>query len=128
MNETRRKLLVRGLSSLCVVGIVVGVCGWGLYLPLSLRVSFAEDQTRIFDDMRSQALAGDATEAARCLQYIVGYYPSGTKQTPASRLDRIVERSRAHATADIIAHLRARTGSDLGPNAEPWIRRYATQP
>ncbi len=106
---------------LCAVSLATAAFGWWQHLRLSIRVAFADEQTEIFDTMRSQALAGDATEAARCLQYVVSYYPSGTKQVPASRLDRIVERSRARATADIIAHLRATTATDLGVMPEPWI-------
>ena len=116
------------LSVLCAVSLVAAAFGWWQYLPLSLRVAFADEQTEVFDAMRSQALAGDAAEAARCLQYVVSYYPPGTKQVQASRLDHIVERSRARATADIIAHLRATTHSDLGSAPEPWIHQYATQP
>ena len=115
------------LSSLCVVSLAVAAFGWWQYVPLRLRVAFADDQTQIFDAMRSQALAGDAAEAARCLRYVVAYYPTGTKQVPASSLNRIVERSRASAQADIIAHLRQLTRTDLGAVPEPWIRQYAPQ-
>ncbi len=112
---------------LCAVSVAAAALGWWQYLPLSLRVAFADEQTEIFDAMRSQALAGDTTEAARCLQYVVSYYPTGTKQIQSSRLDRVVERSRARATADIIAHLRVTTRSDLGATPETWIRQYAAQ-
>ena len=112
---------------LCAVSVAAAALGWWQYVRLSLRVAFAEEQTEIFNAMRSQALTGGATEAARCLQYVVSYYPPGTKQIEASRLDRIVERSRGSATADILAHLRVTTGSDLGATPEPWIRQYAAQ-
>jgi hypothetical protein len=99
--------------------------GWRAYLLQRMRVSFADDQTRIFADMRSKALVSGHPEAARCLQYVVSYYPTGTKQTPGSPLDQTVERARVRATADIIAHLRSSTGSDLGSSPEPWIQKYA---
>jgi hypothetical protein len=75
--------------------------------------------------MRVQALQSDAAGAAGCLGYVVGYYPTGTKQTTGSRLDRIVERERTIAERDIIAYLRAKTGEDLGLNPEVWIGKYA---
>ena len=124
MNESGRKILVPLLSALVAALLTAAA----LYFPLFLRVTFAEDQTHIFDEMRTKALASNPTEAAQCLEYVVHYYPSGTKQETASRLDRIVERSRARAIADIIAHLRSRTPSDLGPTPEPWIQQYAKQP
>lgn len=128
VNDSRRKYLLPALSALAAALLTVAAMAWWLYLPLFLRVAFADEQTQIFEEMRSQALAGDATKAAQCLQYVVSYYPAGTKQQEASRLNRIVERSRARATAEIIAHLRAKTGSDLGPAPKPWIQQYATQP
>jgi hypothetical protein len=112
---------------LCAVSLAAAAVAWWQYLPLSLRIAFADEQTEIFDAMRSQALAGDPTHAAHCLQYVVTYYPPGTKQAQSSPLNRIVERSRARATADIIAHLRATTHTDLGAAPEPWIRQYAKQ-
>jgi len=124
MNESRRKILVPILSALVAALLTAAA----LYFPLFLRVTFADDQTHIFDEMRTKALASDTTEAAQCLEYVVRYYPSGTKQVTASFLDRIVERSRARATADIIAYLRSRVPVDLGPAPEPWIQQYAKQP
>lgn len=128
MNQSRRKFLIRALFVVCVAGTVAGGFGWALYLPLSFRVALADEQTRVFDDMRSQALAGDVAQAAGCLRYVVAYYPSGTKQVPASFLDRVVERARTRASTDIIAHLRAKTGRDFGAAPEPWIEQYATRP
>jgi hypothetical protein len=63
--------------------------------------------------------------AAESLQYVVGYYPSGSKQETGSRLDRMVEQERALATRDIIAYLRSKTGEDLGERPEAWIQKYA---
>jgi hypothetical protein len=94
---------------------------------LSIRVAFASEQTRIFDEMRMQALQSDAREAARCLEYVVSYYPSGTKQETGSRLDQIVERDRSLAARDIVAHLRTQTGEDLGENPKAWIQKDAEE-
>jgi hypothetical protein len=99
--------------------------GWTSHLLQWMRVCFAEDQTRIFEEMRSKALTSDNSEAVHCLQYVIDYYPTGTKQISGSPLDQTVERARVRATADIIAHLRTSTGKDLGSSPEPWIQTYA---
>ncbi len=74
--------------------------------------------------MRAKALQVDEHSAAGYLQYVVFYYPSGTKQERGSRLDRMVEQERSLVVKDILAHLRAKTGQDLGDNPEAWIQRY----
>src|SRR4051794_5157523 len=92
---------------------------------LRIEVAFAEEQTAIFEKMRARAVRSDAAEAAGCLAYVVSYYPSGTKQRQGSRLDRVVERARARAVAEIIGHLRAKTGLDLGDDPKAWTGRFA---
>jgi hypothetical protein len=57
------------------------------HIPLSLRVAFADDQIQIFDEMRTKALRSSPSEAVNHLEYVVSYYPSGTKQISGSRLD-----------------------------------------
>jgi len=95
------------------------------YFRLQLEVAFAEDQTQIFDDMRQKALQADAVGAAESLEYVVNYYPSGTKQSANSRLDKVVERERVSVTHDIVSYLRQKTGEDLGADPEAWIKKYA---
>src|SRR5262245_38056858 len=80
----------------------------------SLRCSFADDQTEIFNAMTEKATKAAPAEAIACLEYVLDYYPSGTKQAKGSKLDRVVERARQSAVREIIAHLRAKTGEDLG--------------
>lgn len=92
---------------------------------MKIRVAFAGEQTEIFDDMRAKALQSDTAGAAGCLEYVVWYYPSGSKQETGSRLDRIVERERELAVRDILEYLCARTGEDLGESPDAWIQKYA---
>jgi hypothetical protein len=54
------------------------------------------------------------------LEYAPRYYPSGTKQTKGSRLDRLLERARQCAVREIIAILRSRTGEDFGDDPRRW--------
>jgi hypothetical protein len=92
---------------------------------LSVQVAFAEEQTRIFDQMREQALATeDPVKVAGYLDCAVNYYPSGSKQDRGSKLDRIVERERASAIRDIIIDLRKKTRQDLGADPKIWIDNY----
>jgi hypothetical protein len=87
----------------------------------TLRISFADDQTAVFEQMRDKAEEGEAEEAADCLSYTLSYYPSGTKQESGSTLDRIVERARRGALRQIIATLRAKTGQDFGTDPKRWV-------
>jgi hypothetical protein len=125
MTAIGYKRIVIALSvALALALALAGKLFWDAAL-LQVRVEFASEQIGIFQDMRAQALSADATGAARSLEYAVSYYPSGTKQSAGSRLDGIVELARADAVRAIIAHLRAKTGEDLGDDPETWIRKYA---
>jgi hypothetical protein len=121
------KRTVLGLSVACAALAVL--CGW-LYFQhglLSLRVAFAFSQIEIIDEMRTQALKSTPRDAVAKLDYAVNYYPSGTKQTVGSRLDRLVEAARNRALRDIIGYLRQTTGENLGDDPEPWVKMYGTQ-
>jgi hypothetical protein len=93
-----------------------------------LRVSFAEEQISVFDEMRQQSETSSPVGAAECLEYVLNYFPSGTKQLQGSTLDRLVERARAMSEREIIAILRTKTGKDFGDNPQRWIEELrATQ-
>jgi len=111
------RVMCVGLLVLC--GSLFWNHGW-----LTIRVAWASEQTKIFNEMRTQALTSDVAGAVGCLQYVVGYYPSGSKQETGSRLDRMVEQERALAARDIVAYLRTKTGEDLGENPEAWIQKF----
>lgn len=114
--------------SLASVGLLV-LCGWLFWTRgwLGIQVAFASEQTQTFDEMRTQALTTDPAGAAACLAYVIHYYPSGTKQESGSQLDRMVERERRLAARDIVAHLRASTGEDLGEDPKTWIQKYGNR-
>ena len=125
MSISGYKRLTVVLGVVCM-GLLV-LCGslfWS-HGSLTIRVALASEQTKIFEEMRKQALTSDPAGAAGCLDYVVSYYPSGSKQETGSRLDRMVEHARALAARDIVAHLRTKTGEDLGDNPEAWIQKYA---
>ena len=88
---------------------------------MSIKASFADDQTQIFEEMAHRAVEGDTSAARECLRYVTWYYPSGTKQSKGSKLDRVVERCRAFAVREIIAQLRKKTGKDYGDDPEKWL-------
>src|SRR5262245_41006246 len=107
------------IGLLVLAGYLFWSHGW-----LTIRVAWASEQTQVFEEMRARALQSSATEAAACLQYVVHYYESGSKQETGSRLDRMVERERQRSARDILAYLRSKTGQDLGESPEAWIQRY----
>lgn len=95
------------------------------YSLLKVRLAFADDQVAIFEDMKaSAAVTTDLKELSSKLEYVVNYYPSGTKQTSGSQLDRIVEAARSNAMDAIIARLRSVTGKDLGNAPQQWLKEY----
>jgi hypothetical protein len=94
------------------------------YLERTLRLAFADDQTEIFEEMRIKASQAEPSKAVQYLDYAASYYPSGSKQVPGSRLDRVVERARRSAVREIIADLRARTGEDFGDDPQRWIEHF----
>lgn len=125
MSLLEHKRLPIALGIVCVG--LLALCGSLLWSHewLTIRVAWASEQTKIFEEMRTRALQSNTSEAAGCLRYVVHYYESGSKQETGSRLDRMVERERQRATQDIIAYLRTKTGQDLGESPEAWIQKYA---
>ena len=113
------------LGACCIILLGLSVSLFIGYAPLKVRLAFASEQVHIFDEMRNRALQSDASGAAECLEYVVAYYPSGTKQEVGSRLDRMVESARVQSVREILAYLRTKTGEDLGSNPESWVRKYA---
>src|SRR6266404_7940002 len=114
MSIRGHKRLTVALGVVCVGFVVLLGCLFWSHGWLKIRVAFASEQTQIFEEMRTKALQSDAAGAAGCLEYVVGYYPSGSKQEAGSRLDRMVELERTLAARDIVAYLRTKTGEDLG--------------
>jgi hypothetical protein len=123
ISSYKRLTIVLGVG--CIGLLVLCALLFWSHSWLTIRVAWASEQTEIFDEMRTRALQSDAAGAADCLGYVVGYYPSGSKQETGSRLDRMVERERALAARDIVDYLRTKTGEDLGESPEAWIQKYA---
>jgi hypothetical protein len=72
--------------------------------------------------MRDDACKGSAERAAECLEYVVNYYPSGSKQDSGSPLDEVVETSRRLAIENIITCLRLKSGKDFGDDPKVWLK------
>ncbi|MBX7103794.1 MAG: hypothetical protein K1X57_06920 [Gemmataceae bacterium] len=93
---------------------------------MKLHVAYAGDQVEEFEELRFRSeKATEPTTIADCLGYAVSYYPSGTKQTTGSTLDRVVEGYRATVTREMIKRLRVITGNDFGNDPQVWIDKYA---
>jgi len=105
----------------CAFSVIIAIS----YGSLKLRVSFADDQIRIFDEMKvSSNTTSDPHRLTGFLAYAVNYYPSGSKQTTGTRLDRIVETGRSNAIAEIVIRLQNITGKSLGSDPQKWIAEY----
>jgi hypothetical protein len=125
----------RKLSTMRVCVVVAFFCavGYGVYWNVnyvlySIRTEFARDQIKTFSSMERIARSGSERDAAEALQYVIEYYPSGTKQTTDSTLDRIVEHARSRAIDEIVSILRSRTRRDFGNDAKQWIQYLHTMP
>lgn len=95
-----------------------------LYFRQTLFIIFADEQIRIFHLMQNEIYQSkDPYDMAVKLNYIVSYYPSGTKQEKGSRLDCIVETVRKNVTSDVINFLKRSTGKDFGSDAQQWINK-----
>jgi len=101
---------------------LVAVAAW-LFVDLGftkVRTALADEQTSLFEEMRRKAEEAEGTDLA-ALEYVLNYYPSGTKQAAGSHLDRVVERARRGAVREILATFRSRTGRDHGDDPRRWI-------
>ena len=120
---TRRSAWILGtllVLSIALAGYWFVRDGW-----LRVQVALAEDQTLYFEEVRDRAMATSRPEEiVRCIESTLNYYPSGSKQTTGSHLDRMVERARRLAVDDMVRELRNKTGLDLGSDAQKWIERF----
>jgi hypothetical protein len=73
------------------------------HVRLHLSVAMAEDQIDTFELMRQKATGASDGERKEYLNYLQSYYPSGSKQTAGSKMDRIVEYARSVTVSDIQA-------------------------
>jgi hypothetical protein len=106
------------------VAVAAPLFGLGLclisHIRTSIQIALADEQTAIFDQMRRQTAESPAVDVSY-LEYALWYYPSGTKQTKGSGLDRVVERARQCAVREMIGILRSRTRKDFGDDPRRWI-------
>lgn len=122
MKRIPERTLAR-LAMILLISVQICVIFGLLYshAALSLQISFADDQISMFEQMRTEALEAETKIAVCKLEYVVSYYPSGTKQRAGSRLDGLVERARQTAIRDIITHLRSKTRKDFGDDPGNWV-------
>jgi hypothetical protein len=117
INLTLRTSLV--ISFILVVLLTVK------YTTLRLRIAYADDQITVFSArIYSSDSITNPMQLADQLDYLVHYYPSGTKQDKGTKLDRVVEGTRSIAIAAIITRLRDITGRNLGADPQLWITEY----
>ena len=93
-SQNQRPLII---ALLCYGGLATVAAGWFGWRAVEsrLRIAFAEEQMQVFREMRDRAAQESHPETIQGLrQYVLDYYPSGTKQRPGTPLDRIVETTR----------------------------------
>ena len=100
------------ISACIILGVTVAwlACQFG---KATMQAAFAEEQVRIFYAMRDRARPLSPVQAVESLEYAAGYYPSGTKQTAGSRLDRLVEAVRVDVCRQIMGELKTKTGEQI---------------
>jgi len=125
MTKVANKRWLRRLSILVVAAAICSAYWFVRWGYLRLQVAMGEEQTQMFEECRTMALqSSQADQIAGLIHATIIYYPSGTKQTKGSHLDRMVERGRQSAIRDMIAHLRSISGTDLGSDPQVWINRF----
>ena len=122
LTQNRRQMNRIGivlLAALAIIACVFSAWQFSRNTINSIQQSFADEQTLMFSDMVSKSSDAllrtppDIASAIQSLEYTHGYYPSGTKQTAGSFLDKVVERSRTNAEQRIAEMLRSTTNFDL---------------
>ncbi len=101
-----------GVAACVILGVIFT---WHAYQlgKATLQAAFAEEQVRIFYAMRDQARSLSPVQAVESLEYAADFYPSGTKQTSGSRLDRLVEAVRVDVCRQIMGELKSKTGEQI---------------
>jgi hypothetical protein len=102
------------------IAFALALLSWN-YVSLRVQVALASEQCAVFEQMKDRARQGSLQEAIQCMNYVLNYYPSGTKQNSGSQLDSIVERARKQALTSIINDCRARHAVDFGDDPHKWI-------
>ena len=75
-----------------VAGLLISNLFWlFIIVEKMLRIAYAEEQIKIFYLMLSESDSSSLTDIESSLNYVKTYYPTGTKQTQNSRLDKVVE-------------------------------------
>jgi hypothetical protein len=108
------------IATVIAVG-VLACCAYLAWINLQhqIRLRFAVGQIQTFEQLKESALS--SSEPEEYLQAILDHYPSGTKQPHGTKLDWLVENARSNAVREIIAHLRQKTGMNMGSEPSKWI-------
>jgi hypothetical protein len=92
---------------------------------LKLQVALADGQITTFNEIAASGnSATDPRILSGKLEFLLNYYPSGSKQTKGTQLDRIVETARSNSIDRIIIRLRSTTGKDIGNDPQQWLNEY----
>ncbi|MEI8043682.1 MAG: hypothetical protein WCL11_19895 [Verrucomicrobiota bacterium] len=113
MTQVGYKRLSIGLGAACALLLVYTAC-------LHIAETYASKEVRGLQKWRDMALQSEIPKAAEVLGWLSRDRPSGN----GAALEQIRSIQWTNATRDIINHLRAKTGEDLGADPQPWVERY----
>ena len=113
------------ISACVILGVAVAWLAYQLG-EVTLQAAFAQEQVRVFYAMRDKAQSSSPVQAVESLEYAADYYPSGTKQTAESRLDRLVEAVRVDVCCQIMGELKTKTGQQI-ETVDGW-REWKSKP
>jgi len=106
------------------LSIALGIaCGaLAIYVAcLQIAATYASKEVKGLQRWRDLALQSDVSKAAEALAWVSHDRPSGSE----APLEQIRSIQWTNASRDIINHLRAKTGEDLGGDPQPWVEKYA---
>ena len=123
MKRADVNIAIAIVSVLAITLPIIGIFATQFWM-LEIRVGLAQEQVDVFYGCRDGALALDANTADKVgyLEYVIGYYPPGTKQQSGSLLNKVVEQVRKDVGRQIITDLKGTSGLDYGTDPNAWIQ------
>lgn len=114
------------ISALAILGLCFFAYAALQFLWRNEQLKHADGLTAYFERLVEEVRNGDRDLEAtiRAFNSVDWEYGPGAVQTPGSHIDNLVERYRRSAKRELHAHLRERTGVDLGEDPQDWLAAY----
>ena len=122
MNFIQHKFLGSALAIVTLVFVDLWLVTLSRRTKHKADIGHAHDMVRRLNQERDLALKADPAEAVVYLERL--HFLEGRPSPFSGSLAYFVEAQRRRAVEDVIVHLRAKTGKDLGDKPEPWIEEF----